>query len=247
MIKNLAARLVPRTYRELARLRAIARDDEGYHEEQHRKEFMRRAFKAIEFNGISGDYAEFGAGGATFGLAHSQSRKHDFHGKLWALDSFEGLPAHSTAADVHPAWQAGGMRTSVEDFIATCERNRIPADAYEIVAGYYEQTLSGHSTTQALPDDIALAYIDCDLYSSTKTVLAFLAPRMKHGMIVAFDDWFCFSARDLSGERRACLEFLRENRHVRFLPFVQFNWHGMSFVVEDAALHGEIERITPRV
>jgi hypothetical protein len=77
--------------------------------------------------------------------------------------------------------------------------------------------------------------------------LAFLAARMKHGMIVAFDDYFCFSERNLSGERRACLEFLRENRHVRFLPFVQFNWHGMSFIVEDAALHDEIERMTPRV
>jgi hypothetical protein len=240
---------MPGTYRDLARLRAVARDQESYHEEQHRKEFMRRAFKTLKFNGISGDYAEFGVGGPTFGLAYSQSRKHAFHCKLWAFDSFEGLPEHSTDADVHPNWQAGAMKTSVEDFIATCDRNRIPGDAYEIVAGYYEQTLAGHSATQdlALPDDIALAYIDCDLYSSTKTVLAFLAARMKHGMIVAFDDYFCFSERNLSGERRACLEFLRENRHVRFLPFVQFNWHGMSFIVEDAALHDEIERMTPRV
>ena len=48
------------------------------------------------------------------------------------------------------------------------------------------------------PTDIALAYIDCDLYSSTMPVLEFLLPRLKNGMIIAFDDYFCWSATQLS-------------------------------------------------
>jgi hypothetical protein len=51
-------------------------------------------------------------------------------------------------------------------------------------------------------------YIDCDLYSSTKTVMAFLGSRLKHGMIVALDDYYCYSATGISGERLACLDFL---------------------------------------
>ena len=54
-----------------------------------------------------------------------------------------------------------------------------------------------------------MAYIDCNLYSSTVTVLEFLAPRLKHGMIVAFDDYFCWSPTQVSGERFALHEFTR--------------------------------------
>jgi O-methyltransferase len=236
-LKNFAALLMPATYRKLARLRAIARDYEWYHEEQHRREFLRRAFKTLKFNGISGDYAEFGTGGGmTFGLAYSEARKHGLNAKLWAFDSFAGLPARSGAADHHPMWQPGAMRVALDDFIANCDHNRISRDEYEIVAGYYEETLHEHADQTRLPNDIALAYIDCDLYSSTTTVLDFLTPRMKHGMIIAFDDYYCYSDRALAGERKACLEFLATTAKFDFAPYVQFGWHGMSFIVEDAEL-----------
>jgi hypothetical protein len=60
---------------------------------------------------------------------------------------------------------------------------------------------------------------------------------MKHGMILAFDDYYCYSARTLSGERRACLEFLQADSRFHFSPFAQFGWHGMSFIVEDRVTH----------
>ena len=86
------------------------------------------------------------------------------------------------------------------------------------------------------PVNIALAYLDCDLYSSTCEVLKFLLPRLKHGMIVAFDDYFCWSAERPSGERQAMLEYLGDNDRWHLLPYVQFGWHGQSFVVEDRHL-----------
>jgi hypothetical protein len=46
------------------------------------------------------------------------------------------------------------------------------------------------------------------MYSSTRTVLSFLESRLKHGMIVAFDDYFCWSSTQISGERRAFVEFV---------------------------------------
>jgi O-methyltransferase len=55
---------------------------------------------------------------------------------------------------------------------------------------------------------VALACVDCDMYSSTRTVLSFLESRLKHGMIVAFDDYFCWSSTQISGERRAFVEFV---------------------------------------
>jgi hypothetical protein len=82
------------------------------------------------------------------------------------------------------------------------------------------------------PVNISLAYVDCDLYSSTKAVLNFLRPRLKHGMIIAFDDYFCWSDTQSAGEKRALLEFLNENENWIFTPYLTFGWHGNSFVVE---------------
>ena len=60
----------------------------------------------------------------------------------------------------------------------------------------------------------------------------FLLPRLKHGMIIAYDDYFCWSATQLSGERRAQLEFFSRDPRWELVPFIQFGWHGQSFVVE---------------
>jgi hypothetical protein len=201
-----------------------------------RQEFFFNAFKALRFNGIAGDYAEFGSeGGRTFALAYQESRRHGHAARLWAFDSFEGLPAPAGGADEHPSWAEGRMATSLEQFHAICAENGIPRGAYTAVAGPYEQTLATMSKADP-PTAIALAYVDCDLYSSTTTVLAFLESRLKHGMIVAFDDYFCWSASQLSGERKAMLEFVAGDRRWEWVPYMRFGWHGNSFVIEDRAL-----------
>lgn len=204
-----------------------------YQERKCRQEFFYNAFRALSFNGIDGDYAEFGCfGGMTFALAYHESRRHRYKARLWAFDSFQGLPAPKEAGDEHPAWKEGTRATSLDNFHALCASNGIPSDAYSVVPGFFDQTLTRLSPEDA-PMNIALAYIDCDLYSSTKTVLQFLLPRLKHGMIIAFDDYFCWSASQISGERKAMLELLSNDGTWSLLPYMEYGWHGNSFVVED--------------
>jgi len=228
-------KLIPKRYRK----------DDYYHEEIHRRELMRRAFTALSFNGMSGDYAEFGCcGGMTFKLAYQESRKRGFNCKLWAFDSFCGLPPQSVPEDQHPNWIEGTMKTSLEDFTTICRKNLIPEAEYRIVAGFYKDTLYNiEPRDPRFPADIALAYIDCDLYSSTKTVLNFLSARFKHGMIVAFDDYFCYSRTAVSGERKAFVEYLSTDQRFHFSPYVQFGWHGMSFIVEDRIFLKELDAV----
>ncbi len=217
-------------------LHRMARDD-AYFEERERADFFRRAFRALAFNAIDGDYAEFGCcGGMTFGLAHAASRRSGVARKFWAFDSFAGLPAPTSARDDHPQWKPGEMAISLRDFHAICRANRISGDEYTTVEGYYATTLADISPDRAdRPQTIALAYIDCDLHSSTHDVLHFLCPRLQHGMIVAFDDYFCWSADEAAGERRAKAELRAARPDLVFDPFLQFGWHGMSFVVHSAA------------
>lgn len=208
------------------------RREHGYFERACRQEFFRRAFVALSFNKIDGDYAEFGChGGMTFSLAYHESRtRHPC--RFWGFDSFCGLPARKAPQDDHPQWIEGAMCTGLDEFHTICRYHGIPRSAYKVVPGYYDVTLADQALDIELPTNICLAYIDCDLYSSTLAVLNFLLPRLKHGMILAFDDYYCWSSTQISGERRACVDIFADSENWRLVPYMQFGWHGMSFVIE---------------
>ena len=196
------------------------------------RQFFRTVFKALDYNGIDGDYVEFGShGGMTFSLAYEQIRQRKIGRHMWAFDSFAGLPEGKAPADDHPKWKKGRLATDVESFHRLCRRRCIPREAYTTVEGFYEQTLGAMGADKG-PVNIALAYIDCDMYSSTKTVLEFLAPRLKHGMILAFDDYFCWSSEHISGERRAVLEASDFGSKWNLLRYRDYGWASTSFIVE---------------
>jgi O-methyltransferase len=200
-----------------------------------RYDFLRKAFIALKFNSITGDYAEFGCAGAnTFCMAYHILAEYPFDVgpfHLWAFDSFQGLPGSSLAKDSHPAWIQGTMATALDEFHRLCSSRGVPRSAYTTVPGFYEQSLDP-SAPGPRPEKIRLAYLDCDLYTSTKAVLRFLMPRLQHGMILAFDDYYCYSSTMPSGERLAAAEEFLSNPQWRLLPYIQFGWHGMSFIVE---------------
>lgn len=200
-----------------------------------KRAFMRNALIALDFNGISGDYAEFGCyGGVTMHLAYEAINEGATARHMWAFDSFEGLPPQADERDEHPAWRPRSMAMSETEFIEEMRKRAVDDSAYTTVVGFYDESLP--AIGDGAPLDIALAYVDCDMYSSTTSVLDFLSPRLKHGMIVAFDDYFCWSSSALSGERTALLEFIEANSRWNFLRYRDFDFGGTSFVVEDRNL-----------
>jgi O-methyltransferase len=202
----------------------------SYRETLARSHFFDRAFKALVYNGIKGDYLEFGSHGArTITLAYRAAVRHGNNAHMWAFDSFEGLPSASHGADLHPEWPEGSMSTSEAVFHELCRRRGLPRDRYTTVPGFYEQSL--RASDRPLPSEVALAYVDCDLYSSTAEVLKFLEPRLAPGAIVAFDDYFCWTADGPSGEQRAADEAFGPDSRWRLAPYVPFGWHGNAFVV----------------
>jgi hypothetical protein len=200
-----------------------------------KRAFFRYAFHLLDFNQIPGDYCEFGCDGAvTFRVAHEALLRtgDPMSRHLWGFDSFAGLPAQASAADSHPRWEAGNYATALGQFRRLCDSARIPREKYTCVPGFYADTLPQAEA----PQSVAFAHIDCDMYTSATEVLAWLAPRMQNGMLVAFDDYFCASAGQLSGERRALIEFEREHPRWRFVPYSQYWWAAQSFLIEDREL-----------
>jgi hypothetical protein len=106
-----------------------------------------------------------------------------------------------------------------------------------MIPGFYSETLSSSFAEYGrLPNDVELAYVDCDLYTSSKSVLDFLEARLKHGMILAFDDYFAHSSSAIPGERLAFLELQESSTGFRFLPYIQYGTMAMSFIVEKREL-----------
>jgi len=224
--------LALRRYRDNRYYKSSRRKRQGRHD------FFNIAFKALSFNGIDGDYTEFGSHGAlTFSQAFHESRRHGHTAQLWAFDSFQGLPPAAVAKDEHPKWVASEMATPLNEFHQLCQLRGIDKKQYHVVPGFFNESLPPLADTGE-PRNICLAYIDCDLYSSTMDVLTFLLPRLKHGMIIAFDDYYCWSDSQLSDERLAMLEVFAANDQWHLLPYTNIGWHGASFIVEDKALIG---------
>jgi O-methyltransferase len=200
-----------------------------------KSEFFERAFIALSFNGISGDYAEFGCdGGTSLWLAWREIAANSVPRHMWAFDSFAGAPKTDDPRDDHPAWTPTAMATGVEGFHSVLATRAVPRDAYTTVEGYFAESLPRLGSDDS-PRDVALAYVDCDLYSSTVSVLEFLEPRLKHGMILAFDDYYCWTESQVSGERAALEEFAADHPEWNFHRYTSIDWAGVAFVVEDAS------------
>jgi tetratricopeptide (TPR) repeat protein len=90
------------------------------------------------------------------------------------FDSFEGLPE---------AWhdEPGGS------YSTQGELPEVPSNV-TLHAGWFEETLPPFLA--AHPGPVRFVNIDCDLYSSTKTVLDLLAPRIVPGTTMVFDEYF---------------------------------------------------------
>ena len=198
-------------------------------------EFFWDSFVAQQVNGITGDYAEFGCHtGGSFQAAYHAIAKISPERHMWAFDSWQALP-DDDPLDAHPGWRAPGVPDAggVDNFHAANERHGVDRAQYTTVEGFYKDTLPALGAA-GVPTDIALAYVDCDIYSSTVAVLDFLAPRLKQGMIVAFDDYFCWTETGPSGERHALAEFLAEHPEWHFDRYRNIHWSGLAFVVERA-------------
>lgn len=134
-----------------------------------------------------------------------------FHG----FDSFRGLPE---------AWNAGALKG------AFSVRGRLPPvrDNVELVPGFYDATLPPFAAANA-GRRIAFMHVDCDLYSSTKCVLGNLRELIAAGTVIVFDEFFNFPNWRNSGECKAFMDFVRDQRlGYEFIGYIR---HGVQMAV----------------
>jgi len=189
------------------------------------------ALRLLHFNRIDGDVIEFGCERFhQVPLAWRAIRSQPTQRQIWAMGSFEPLPAARTAQDLHPRWLAGTPTISEGVFRKRCRLAGLPTHACHI----RRIDLTALDATLTEPSCIALASISCQQFSAVRTVLRWLEPKLTNGMILAFEHYFCFSRFDRSGARHGLEELQRLRPDLNFVPYRSFAQAGQSFVVEDA-------------
>jgi hypothetical protein len=112
-------------------------------------------------------------------------------GPVYGFDSFEGLPER---------WRDGFERGHFK-------LARLPKVARNVrlVEGWFDKSLPVFLTKH--PQMAAFLHIDCDLYSSTKTVFDLLGDRIIAGTVIVFDELFNYAGWQ-KGEFKAFQEFI---------------------------------------
>lgn len=159
---------------------------------ENKNEYLKYVFDKTDVSG-GGIYLEFGVyRGETVNLIAEA-----FPDKIiYGFDSFEGLPED---------WR--GTLFSKGTFNVN---GKLPPvrENVRLIKGWFNETLP--EFVKAHPEPCAFIHVDCDLYSSTKTIFDNLKNQIVSGTVIAFDEYFGYPCW-ADGEYKAFMELIEEN------------------------------------
>jgi len=183
-----------------------------------RRVLFKNVMAFIKGQRIEGDYLEFGVfKGKTIMEAYIIAEMNGLKINFIGFDGFQGLP-HGEGL-----YFKGEFKSSKEELEENLRIANI--DDIEIVEGWFEDVLKDRPIGK-----VAAAFIDCDLYSSTVTVLDYIAPGIQDGTIIMFDEWFAHRGDPNKGEQKAFNEWIDKNKF-KAIQYRKFTPLGNSFII----------------
>ncbi|WP_158888560.1 class I SAM-dependent methyltransferase [Amycolatopsis anabasis] len=132
-------------------------------------------------------------------------------GGVYGFDSFEGLPEN---------WRNGFPA-------GTFSVDGLPdVPGAELVVGWFDETLPDFLA--AHPGPVDFLHVDGDLYSSAKTVLDQVGPRLRPGSVILFDEFFNFPGWQ-GHEARAWHEYVERTG-------IEFSYEGYTYANEQVVV-----------
>ncbi len=156
---------------------------------------------AVSQSKIEGLYLEFGvfSGKSINQVAGLKPEK-----TIYGFDSFKGLPE---------TWRTGFPENEF-----AMEKLPIVKENVKLEIGYFDETLPEFVKKHL--ENCAYIHIDCDLYSSTKTIFEFLEDKFVEGTIIVFDEYFNYPSWQ-ENEFKAFQEFVNEkNLRYEYIGYV---------------------------
>lgn len=130
-----------------------------------------------------------------FGVYRGETINHiagKTKGTVFGFDSFEGLPEFW-----RDGFEAGHFSVP-----------QLPpvASNVQLVKGWFNETLPPF-LSQIKEETASFIHVDCDLYSSTKTIFDNCGDKIKEGTVIVFDEYFNYPGWK-NGEYKAFQEFI---------------------------------------
>jgi len=179
------------------------------------------------------DYLEFGVfNGSSISSMYTTAKELELKSmNFFGFDAFQWLPESSKHEDDW-VWEKWFYECSFDNMRQCLEKKGINPNDIKWVKWWYEDTLNEKTASENWIKNIWIAFIDCDTYSSSKTVLDFLKPLLNEPAILCFDDW---KLNDLDvkwmWEYKAFNEFLEENKEFRIKEIKSYNRKSKSFLI----------------
>jgi hypothetical protein len=177
---------------------------------RRRVEFYTLERVLSEMPAVRGSVLECGVyrGATLLGMTHILTRR-GLDARVFGFDSFEGFPEPTkedaqSSGELHPDVRPGAL--SDTSYRALVDRIRLLDwdRRITLVKGFFENTLHTISNER-----FSLVHLDCDLYTSYKTCLEFVYPRMLAGSAIVLDD-YRLPANVYPGADRAVDEFFAD-------------------------------------
>jgi hypothetical protein len=161
-----------------------------------------------------GLFMEFGVWqGATVNFIAEQVPANTVHG----FDSFEGLPEFWAEITHVGRYDKGSF-----DMLG-----QLPDVRQNVVLhpGWFEKSLPNF--VEYYQGDVSFLHVDCDLYSSAKTIFDYLGDRIKPGTVIVFDEYFNYPSWQ-NHEYKAFQEFVTQ-RNINY-EYLAYNRVGREVV-----------------
>lgn len=169
-------------------------------------------------NKVKGSYFHFGAGsGLDFITAYKQFSNPLFH--YYLFDSFQGLPEPEDT--LNGKYHKGKYSFSKDCLFKKLHKNRIPAEKYTIVEGYFKDI-----PLKDLNEKAAFVILDCDIYESTFDALKFVKPYLQAGTIICAAEYFNYKADCTRGMAGAINYFFNDE----LVKWRSYGESGMAFI-----------------
>lgn len=145
---------------------------------------------AVVQDGVPGDLIETGVwrGGAAIFMRAALEAYGDAERRVWAADSFEGLPKPDEerypADDGDMLWSEPSLAVSLDEVKRNFARYGLLDERVRFLPGWFRDTLPS-----APIDRLALLRLDGDLYESTIVALDSLYSKVSSGGFVIVDDY----------------------------------------------------------
>ena len=137
------------------------------------------------------------------------------------FDSFVGLPETWTLGAKAGAFSVEGEMPAIRENV-------------RLIKGFFEDTLPDFVAKRS-GQKIGVLHVDCDLYSSTKTVLANVKDMLVPGSIIIFDELINYHGWE-EGEYKAFMEFVSEqNIAFEYLGYIRTSSQVAVRILDGAA------------